>query len=487
MIASMVQFGTSGVRGLVQDMTDEVCFSYVTAFLCCINEQNLVSDDNKRVGIAGDLRSSSPRIMNAVAAACREMGFEPINYGYIPSPAIALYGLKQAIPTIMVTGSHIPDDRNGIKFNTPLGEILKQDEEGIRAQQVDITDDLFTANGQLIKDSYLPSVSKDAERDYIQRFIDFLPENCLKEKRIGLYEHSSVSRDCLKTILEQLGANVTSLNRSDKFISVDTEAIRPEDVMLAKQWSKEHQFDCIISTDGDGDRPLISDEQGNWLRGDVAGILCAQYLQADTVITPVSSNSSVEKSHLFTNVIRTKIGSPFVIEAMQQAQAGDNTQAVVGYEANGGFLQQTEIRQNNKTLSPLPTRDAVIVPLAILLLAQKKKLILSELLKTLPQRYTYSGRLEDYPTQKSQQLLAGLVGSDDNTNLTNIKAMFPEFTMPVDIDVTDGARISFDNDDVVHLRPSGNAPELRCYTESSSNKKAAALCQAVMAVLTGLS
>lgn len=474
MASSGVQFGTSGVRGLVHDMTDRVCFAYVTAFLQYLSDKHLISHNGK-VGIAGDLRSSTPRIMNAVAAACHTMGFAPINYGHIPSPAIALFGLKQQIPTIMVTGSHIPDDRNGIKFNTPLGEILKPDEEGIRAQHVDMADDLFTDDGQLITKSYLPTATNDAEQYYIKRFIDFLPENCLSGKKIGLYEHSSVSRDCLKIILEQLGANVTSLGRSDTFISVDTEAIRPQDVQLAKQWSDHYHFDCIISTDGDGDRPLISDENGHWLRGDVAGILCAQYLHADTVITPVSSNSAVEKSQFFKQIIRTKIGSPYVIEAMQLAQQENHSDVVIGYEANGGFLQQTEISQNNKTLSPLATRDAVIVPLALLLLAQQQQCTLSELHTTLPQRFTYSDRLKNYPTEQSQQFISKLTGRDLTTNLANINAMFSQLTMPVDIDITDGLRITFDDKEIVHLRPSGNAPELRCYTEAGSEQRAADL------------
>lgn len=467
MKASGVQFGTSGVRGLVKDMTEEVCFAYVTAFLQYLNEKQLISKNGK-VGIAGDLRKSTPRIMNAGAAACIAMGFEPINYGHIPSPAIALYGLHQCMPTIMVTGSHIPDDRNGIKFNTPLGEILKLDEEGIRAQQVDITDDLFTAEGRLLKETYLPTASLDAEHHYMQRFIDFFPENCLISKRIGLYEHSSVSRDCLKTILEQLGADVISLARSEKFISVDTEAIRPEDVLFAKQWSNEYHFDCIISTDGDGDRPLISDEKGNWLRGDVAGIFCAQYLNADLVVTPVSSNSVVEKSALFKRVIRTKIGSPYVIEAMQGLQKEQSEQSIVGYEANGGFLQQTAISKGNKTLAPLPTRDAAIVAISILLLAQQKNTTISQLLHTLPQRYTYSDRLKGFASEKSQQLMTRLISSDIQTNLHNVKTLFPTLAKPIAIDATDGVRITLDNGDIVHLRPSGNAPELRCYTEAES-------------------
>jgi len=485
MTASGVQFGTSGVRGLVNEMTDQVCFAYVTAFLQYLNEKQLISKGGK-VGIAGDLRNSTPRIMNASAVACKAMGLEPINYSYVPSPAIALLGLHQHMPTIMVTGSHIPDDRNGIKFNTPLGEILKPDEEGIRAQQVTIPDELFTSEGRLFKAMTLPLVNSDAEHHYIQRFIDFLPAKCLSGRHVGLYEHSSVSRDCLKIILEQLGAEVTSLGRSDKFISVDTEAIRPEDILLAKQWSEAHHFDCIISTDGDGDRPLISDEKGNWLRGDVAGILCAQYLNADLVVTPVSSNSAVEKSALFKRVIRTKIGSPYVIETMQMAQQEDNIHTVVGYEANGGFLQQTVISKDNKILVPLPTRDATIVPITILLLAQQRNITISQLLRTLPQRYTYSDRLKGFATEKSKQLITQLTGNDTQTNLHNIKMLFPMLANPIAIDTTDGVRITLDNSDIVHLRPSGNAPELRCYCEAASTSKAADLCEQVMKVLSDI-
>ena len=483
MASSGVQFGTSGVRGLVTDMTDQVCFAYVTAFLQYLNDKKLISAGGK-VGIAGDLRKSTPQIMNAVAAACHNMGFESVNLGFIPSPAIALYGLKEKIPTIMVTGSHIPDDRNGIKFNTPLGEILKPDEEGIRAQEVEIPINKFTQDGALKNSNSLPVLKRDAEQHYIQRFIDFLPVNCLEGKQIGLYEHSSVARDCIKTILQQLGADVTSLGRSEQFISVDTEAIRPEDVQLAKQWSEAHHFDCIISTDGDGDRPLISDENGNWLRGDIAGVLCAHYLNADSVITPVSSNSAVDKCGLFENVTRTKIGSPYVIEAMQQA-AMNKEKRVVGYEANGGFLQQTSIIQDNKCLTPLATRDAVIVPLTIMLLAEKQQLTISQLLTTLPQRFTYSDRLKDFPTALSQKMIAAMITGNIETDVTTVQQKFPDLVTPISVNTTDGVRITLQNDEVVHLRPSGNAPELRCYTEADSEQRAQELNNYCMTIMKG--
>lgn len=66
-----------------------------------------------------------------------------------------------------------------------------------------------------------------------------------------------------------------------------------------------------------GDRPLVGDERGQWLRGDVAGILCAQYLGAQEVVTTVSCNTAAELCGTFDSVVRTRIGSPYVIEAME--------------------------------------------------------------------------------------------------------------------------------------------------------------------------
>ena len=111
---SRVGFGTSGARGLVSDMTDQVCWAYVTAFL------QAVVPDAKRVVLGQDLRPSSRHIVEVCAAAVRDRGMEPVYAGVLPTPALALYAMQQGIPAVMVTGSHIPFDRNGIKFYTCL-------------------------------------------------------------------------------------------------------------------------------------------------------------------------------------------------------------------------------------------------------------------------------------------------------------------------------------------------------------------------------
>jgi len=481
MESSGVKFGTSGARGLADDMTDYVCYAYSLAFLEYLLESKQITTGD-RVAIAGDYRPSSPRIMAAVAKAVVDIDCEPVNCGFIPTPAVACYAMNLNLASIMVTGSHIPDDRNGIKFYKPAGEILKADEQLMCSREVEIKEGLFDPHGKALITS-LPIEQPNAYRDYVQRYLDFFPTDALKGYKIGVYEHSSVARDILGEVIEGLGANVVRLNRSKKFIPVDTEAIRPEDVALALEWSREYELDCIVSADGDGDRPLVSDENGEWLRGDVAGILCARFLGAKHVATPVSCNSAVEKCGWFDQVDRTRIGSPFVIAAMDEAVAA-GSENVVGYEANGGFLTASDIELNGKSLTALPTRDAVIVPLTILMLAKEHNVSITGLLKQLPQRFTSSDRLKAFPTELSQQRLSPLSNDNDENNKYEAEAILGDlFGKVISIDNTDGVRITFASNEVVHLRPSGNAPELRCYNEADSEQRAVEMNKTCLALL----
>jgi phosphomannomutase len=266
--------------------------------------------------------------------------------GVLPTPALALYGLQHGIPSIMITGSHIPFDRNGIKFYRADGEISKADEAAIQNALITLAplDSTFE----------LPAVNSAGLDHYCRRYTQHLAADTLHGWRIGVYQHSSAARDCLVQILSALGANVIPLERSDHFVPIDTEAVSAEDRQRGRDWAATHQLQAIISTDGDGDRPLIADEHGEWLRGDIVGLLCAQGLQADCVVTPVSCNSAIEACGAFNRVIRTRIGSPYVIAGMAQAQT-DGCLAVAGFEANGGFLAGAglQLAGQNKKESPL--------------------------------------------------------------------------------------------------------------------------------------
>ncbi|MBL4759396.1 MAG: phosphomannomutase, partial [Mariprofundaceae bacterium] len=181
----------------------------------------------------------------------------------------------------------------------------------------------------------------------------------------------------------------------------------------------------------------------------------------------------------------TRIGSPFVIEAMNNALQQGHSH-VVGYEANGGFLTASDICMEARNLTALPTRDAIIVPLAILLMASQKDMSISELLQTLPQRFTSSGRLKNFPTELSEEKLSPLKTDLPEQNIAAASALFSDIFGKVShIDNTDGVRITFESEEVVHLRPSGNAPELRCYNETNSNERAEAMNQQCMRILAG--
>ncbi len=480
-----VKFGTSGARGLASDMTDRVCYAYTAGFLQYLMVAGAARPGSE-VAMAGDLRPSTGRILAACARAAVDLGFRPRNVGRIPSPAVAACGIANGIPSLMVTGSHIPDDRNGIKFNLPTGEILKADEDGIRAQDVTLPLGLFDGAGALVRSrpSALPAEEATAYDAYVARYLDFFPKGCLEGLRVGVYEHSSVARAVFVDVLSGLGAQVSRLGFSERFIPVDTEAIRPEDVVLARDWAAGGGFDALVSADGDGDRPLVADEHGAWLRGDIAGILCALELGARGVVTPVSSNTAVERCGAFERVLRTRIGSPFVIEGMHLLSAEGLT-PVAGYEANGGFLLDSPIERDGRTLAALPTRDAMVVAVSILAAARKQGRPMSSLAGDLPQRYTYSDRIKDFPSEVSRARLAALSSGDPARDRAGVEAEFADRFGPVaSLDSTDGLRITFTSGEIAHLRPSGNAPELRAYTEADSPERAAemnAVCMEVLA------
>lgn len=461
MSSSGVTFGTSGARGLVSQMTDEVCAAYANAFLAVVRQSFNVT----RIALGTDLRPSSPRIAAACAAALHTQGVEVDYCGALPTPALALYAQNEGIPAIVVTGSHIPFDRNGIKFYRPDGEITKADELAIGDAVVQIS--------QL--SGALPEVNPAALGQFVQRYLDFFPEKFFSGMRLGVYEHSSVARDVLRRILEGLGAEVTSLGRTEEFVPIDTEAVAEADIRRGRDWAAQYHFDAIISTDGDGDRPLISDEKGAWLRGDIVGLICARYLNAKKVVVPVSCNTAIELCGAFANVVRTRIGSPYVIAGMQQVSTVvDDT--VVGFEANGGFLVGSRFTRDGKQLAALPTRDSILPALAVLAAAKDNNGPVSGLMRGLPARYTASDRLQEFPVATSRQLILEL--SNDPTALQRYLA--PDNARPVDSDTTDGLRITFDNGEIVHLRPSGNAPELRCYCEATSEARAIQLVQTVL-------
>lgn len=524
---AVLAFGTSGLRGLVSDLTDlEVCVS-TAGFIDYLRAEGLVPVDGT-VLIGGDLRPSTTRILHAVAHAVVAHGLRVAYAGRVPTPALTLEAMQRGLASIMVTGSHIPFDRNGIKFNRPDGEVLKHEEapilaaiDRVRAREYarEASASAFDDDGMLraASPTSLPAEDPACGRRYVERFTEFFPPGCLAGLRLGFYEHSAVGRELIPEILERLGAEVFRIGRSDTFVALDTEAIDAASLAhvgaLAAEVRQRHgRIHAMVSTDGDSDRPLLlavrDDGSVGFHGGDRLGIVVADRLGADVVCVPVSASDAIEQwfAPRSVQVRRTRIGSPWVIAAMRRQDG----RCVVGWEANGGFLLGSSLARGDARLDPLPTRDATLPIVCVLAAAAERGGSLDAVFSALPDRHTRAGLLDAVAPDVSRGLLARLSPGDERivsvrfagsdvlasdaegvsvpaagdvldrldairSTLSDLFGKAGGFTSIVAIDYTDGVRLFFENGDIAHVRPSGNAPQLRIYAVAGDVARAEAI------------
>ncbi len=516
-----LKFGTSGLRDTVENMTDMECYVNARGFIAYLKDAGEFKKGDT-IAIAGDRRPSTYKIKRAVAAAIADMGGIVDDQGQVPSPALAYYAMCNNMAGIMVTGSHIPADRNGIKFTKCSGEILKSDESGIlenvrkeRIKVCSIEDSIFDKKRTFKADSEskfnqllrAEGHTGESGQFYIDRYKDafgneFFPEGT----KIFLYQHSAVGRDIVKDIFESLGAKIFAPNikigneplRSDQFVPVDTESVSDKTLGIFKKVLVDNDLDIGITLDGDSDRPLLvyREYEGGkpkdfvkYITGDILGLLAILGLEkinikVDAVCVPVSANDSIIRicKDKGIELTQTKIGSPFVIAAMNDSiESHRGEWNVFSWESNGGFLTGTDLTIGDKTLKALPTRDAVLPLLSVIHLIVKSGLSVSALIKTLTKRFTHADRKKAFPMEMAKSIISYLTPKDLNNRdeLEIIKKRIEEvflkcdgFGKPKELDYTDGIRILFDNGEISHLRPSGNAPEFRNYAIADSQDRA---------------
>jgi phosphomannomutase len=480
---------------------------------------------------AYDLRPSSSQfvpeeqgrgeIAQAIERALHDAGMRPVNCGRIPTPALAYHALTRGKGSMMVTGSHIPFDRNGYKTNTSRGELLKEHEAPIaefvrrvreRVYNQSAHESPFNSLG-MFKTGHAELGNEDpsARRGYIRRYVDFFSGDSLAGMRIRCYQHSAVGRDLLVEILCALGAEVTPTGRSDAFVPIDTENIDAErlaviQALADKAIAEDGPFFAVVSTDGDSDRPLLLgfEDDGKTVKffgGDQLGIITAEFLGADAVVVPISCNDGIDRGSLAAMLEpRTRIGSPYVIAGISGALR-KGKQHVCGWEANGGFLTGSDIARHGRVLTALPTRDAMLPLLAALFSAKEKGVSLAELFAGLPSRYSRAGLLKNFPRSTALKIIKAFCSDDQRireidfdsagspialdehcapielspetvSELNDIRArcgVFFEGFGPVSrLNYVDGVRITFASGDVAHLRPSGNADEFRIYAAADT-------------------
>ena len=542
----VLKFGTSGRRGLIIHLTQLEIYTNVLGEIRYLqgippSEGGITPGDD--FYYAYDLRPSSigyvdPNrggLSQAVEQALRDGGMRPISLGAIPTPALTLFALQRGKGSIMVTGSHIPFDRNGYKLNTCKGELLKKDEQPIN-ESVEVTrgqlmaqkftESLFNEQGMLRSGTTeLVSPMPQGKTGYIQRYLDFFKGDSLKGMKLLVYQHSAVGRDLIAELFQLLGAEVVPAGRSDTFVPIDTEAIDQAQLntVQALYDSTGQTFDAVLSTDGDSDRPLLLAPQDGKLRffsGDLLGMVVADFLGADAVVVPISTNDAIDRGPLAASTEpKTRIGSPYVIAGMQTAVSKGRSR-VLGWEANGGFLTGCDIQLDGKTLEALPTRDAVLPLLSVLFASRKNKTTIPALFESLPARFSRASVIRNFPRPTSAKIVQRYSPVDKaiqsisfdgavtplDPNGTKVDAPASDLELfsqirdqlqvvfsseagfaPIKmVNYTDGVRVSFQNGDVAHIRPSGNADELRIYSVGDTQARADEICDQGIAEPNGL-
>ena len=185
-------FGASGVRALVKDLTDlEVFCLTLGAIRYLTRTAKLHVNDPPpsplQIPLAGDLRSSTDRFLRATARAIFDAGHGVDYLGKLPTPALTYYALQQGIASFMITGSHIPADRNGQKTNRCDGEVMKSDEQGIVAAvrqeeyKRPFKESLVDEHGMLKagEQPELSPVDSKAEQMYIEHYRKVFPPDGL--------------------------------------------------------------------------------------------------------------------------------------------------------------------------------------------------------------------------------------------------------------------------------------------------------------------
>ena len=535
-----LRFGTSGRRGEVVHLTQlEI---YINALAELTYLQGLPESAGGIVRgqefyFASDLRPSSTtyvveqggrgEIAQAIQRAIQDSGMHPVYLGRIPTPALACFALSRHRGSMMITGSHIPFNRNGYKTNTSQGELLKEHEKPIgdvvlctreRLYAQPMAESPFDANG-LFKagHSELPAEDPSARKEYIERYAEFFEGLSLAGMKLLVYQHSAVGRDLIVELLRAFGAEVITAGRSDTFVPIDTENIDAGQLAIIQTLVDESiethgPLFAVVSLDGDSDRPLVLgvDPMTSSVRffgGDLVGMVAAEYLGADAVVVPISCNDGIDRGSL-AGVLepKTRIGSPYVIAGMEAA-GRKNRRAICGWEANGGFLTGSDIQRNGRILRALPTRDAILPILCTLFSALDNDLSLSALYDRLPRRFSRAALLKQFPRAVSERIVrrfspaspevrdvsfqpgkttvADSAGSELPITVArpreveairgDLQSFFtPElgFTSIAHLNYTDGVRVVFENADVAHIRPSGNADELRIYAMADTQERA---------------
>lgn len=317
----MKLFGTDGIRGTVNDdpMTPETVLRVGMAIGYLLRGKH----GRNMIVIGKDTRLSGYMIESALTSGICSMGMNVTLVGPIPTPGVAFLTKTLRLDAgIVISASHNPFEDNGIKFFSSEGFKLPDDlERKIESLVQDERLHRYRVTGREIGRAYRLD---DATGRYIEYIKSTIPRGVTFEgMKVVVDSANGAAYKTTPWLFRELGAEVVSINFSPNGVNINDHSgsLHAEVVQKAV---RRHGADIGIAHDGDADRAIFCDEQGQIVDGDqVMGMWAVEMkgskmLKKNTVVSTVMSNLGLEKflEAQKIKLVRTKVGDRFVVEKM---------------------------------------------------------------------------------------------------------------------------------------------------------------------------
>ena len=427
-------FGTNGIRGVFsEDFTLEFVHDMTLAIGTYFGKGPIL--------IGYDGRESSPAICKVVSSALNSIGIDCNVAGIVPTPC-----LEFAVKSLgysggfMITASHNPPQYNGIKPCAKDGvEISREDEL--------LIENIYLEKNWLGKPAKWGTTGTENRtiETYLKGIISHIDSKLIESKhfKVVLDLGNGAQSVSAPNFCELLDCETFLINQKiDGTFPGRGSEPTPQNLSELSKTVRENNADVGIAFDGDGDRSIFCDNNGDILTGDKSALVLARHILKKNpnslVVTCLNSGSNIEvlAERFDSKVIRTKVGSVEVSRKMVP------TDALIGFEENGGFMygKHNQVRDGCMTLA-----------LMLDLLATSGK-PLTEEIASLPPSFTTKDKMP-CSAEKVPKLISLL------------REEFPNS------DISDGIKITIDPKSWVMIRPSGTEPIVRIYAESESQEK----------------
>ena len=427
-------FGTTGIRGLANEfLTPEFSSKIAGAF------GTYIGGKGKKVLVAMDTRTSSDMIKNSAVSGLLSVGCDVYDSKIAPTPAVQYSTRNSDFDAgIMITGSHIPPERNGLKFFVSDGtEVYGPIEDEI--EKIYFEDKIKRVSWKNIGKIY----NFDCVAPYKKMLLDAGIKNKNKNFKIILDPGHGAQCGIVSFILSKLNYDFTTINaQPDGFFPGRHSEPDEKNLKNLIEMVKTTGADIGIGIDGDGDRTIFIDDSGNFIMGDITGCIIADDLMhtGDKVVTPVSTSSLIdwvcEKNN--GSVIKTKVGAADVVAEVLK------NNAIFAFEENGGNIF------SNINLC----RDGGLTAVYMLNILAKRKKKLSEIVSKFPKYYQIKDKIK----------------CEDELKLKLTEKVKEIYSDKKVVDI-DGVKILF-SDGWMLLRPSGTEPIFRIFVEAKTEERA---------------